>query len=410
MHNKLLLADGAVMVTGGRNIENTYYNHSAELNFKDRDVLAIGPVTAAAGRLFDDFWGYRFTIPSGDLVDVRAALRRNTFKRFASRADYDFGGFFEELAGKTDASEAAAVRIAGRLRRVGRVRLLADRPGKNSSRWLGGQGRSARELTAVLKEARRSIIIQSPYLVLSHPGRRLLLALRRRSPGLRVIISSNSFASTDNILAYSANYRLRADYIEGLGLDIREYKPQPADLLRVFPQHPAMAERAAKRIAANRQSRSPFLCIHAKSLVVDDRLAYVGSYNLDPRSENLNTEIGLLIDDAGAAAELKADILNDARAGNSWVIAKRPMPLGIGTLNQLVDKVLGLSPIDLWPIQNTTSYDLVPGMAEVPPDDPAFHRHYRDAGPFPGAEGPLSAKEITTRIYKAVGPIVTPVL
>jgi phosphatidylserine/phosphatidylglycerophosphate/cardiolipin synthase-like enzyme len=229
--------------------------------------------------------------------------------------------------------------------------------------------------------------------------------MKARRPGIRIIVSSNSFGSTDNLLAYSANYRLRASYIERLGMEIHEYKPLPADLLAVFPRYPEM-----KRLAEAKPARLPFLCIHAKSLVVDDRIAFIGSFNLDPRSENLNTEVGLLIDDAGVAADLKRDILRDTRAENSWTIARRAIPLQIDKVNRIFDELLGSMPIDVWPFQNTTSYELRAGKQEVPPSDAEFHKNYRETGDFPGAAPGLSTKEIMTRLYKAVGPLVAPMI
>jgi len=92
------------------------------------------------------------------------------------------------------------------------------------------------------------------------------------------------------------------------------------------------------------------------------------------------------------------------------VIARRAMPLHLEAVNGLVGGALSLSPIDLWPIQNTSSFELLPGAAEVPPGDPAFHQNYREAGSFPGTEGFLTTKEIMTRLYKAVGTPLTPVL
>jgi hypothetical protein len=144
--------------------------------------------------------------------------------------------------------------------------------------------------------------------------------------------------------------------------------------------------------------------------VVDDAVAFIGSYNLDPRSENLNTEAGLLIEDAAFARGLRAEIERDLRAENSWVIARRALPLGLDTVNGLVGRLAGLSPIDVWPIRNTTSFELRPGASEVAPSHPDFYRHYREAGSFPGAEGWMSQEEIVTRLYKAIGGPLTPIL
>jgi hypothetical protein len=150
--------------------------------------------------------------------------------------------------------------------------------------------------------------------------------------------------------------------------------------------------------------------VHAKSLVIDDRVAFVGSYNLDPRSERLNTEVGLLIDDATIAQEIRAQIERDVRPENSWVVARREYPLKLETLNSLIGGVLSLSPVDVWPIQNTSCYELKPGAPEVPAGSPAFHANYRDVGVFPGTEGLFTTKEILTRLYKVVGPPLTPIL
>lgn len=153
-----------------------------------------------------------------------------------------------------------------------------------------------------------------------------------------------------------------------------------------------------------------FLSVHAKSLVVDDRLAFIGSFNLDPRSENLNTEVGLLIEDELFARKLREEIDRDMRAENSWVVAKRQLPLRLDLLNSLIDGLLSVSPIDFWPVQNTTSFELKPDGQEVSPGHADFYRHYRDAGSFPGSTETISPKEILTRLYKAVGPPLTPIL
>ncbi len=410
MHNKTMVFDGVALITGGRNIENTYFNHSTEMNFKDRDALVIGPVVSEASESFEEFWTYRWSIASRDLLDVRAVMTKGGFRRYDRREDYDFGPFFNTL----DAEESSAVelerRFGSRLHSVKRAQFIADHPGKNQSFWLRGQGQSTRTLTDALASATETVLMQTPYLVLSGKAFTLFRNMKQRAPGLRIAVISNSFGSTDNLLAYSANYRLRARYIEGLGLDIYEYMPHPGSFAAVLPQHTELAALAQARITEGKQSRKPFLCVHAKSFVMDDRIAFIGSFNLDPRSENLNTEVGLLIEDPIVAAELKADILNDMSGRNSWVIGRRAIPLHLDKVNALFDSLSGLLPIDLWPIQNTTSFEWVPGGPEVLPGHPDFQRRYREAGDFPGADGLLSRKEIITRLYKAVGPVLTPML
>lgn len=404
MHNKVMLVDEAILLTGGRNIENTYFDHSTSMNFRDRDILLAGPAVQAAVVSFAEYWGYRHAVPTRELRDVDAALKKDTFKRYPTRAYYDFGPHFAGL--DREASDAALIaeRFTARLQSVRRATFVADEPGK--IKRASAVAHITQTLRETLERARTSIVMQTPYLVLSGPAQDLLREMQVRNPRLQVHISTNSFASTDNLLAYSANYRLRSRYVEDLRLLIHEFKPHPASLHDLFPRYPTMRALAEKA----RVERLPFLCLHAKSLVVDDATAFVGSYNLDPRSETLNTEVGLLIEDERFAAALRAEIEHDMRPENAWTIARRPLPLKLDVVNGWIDGILSASPIDIWPLQNSSSFELRPGATVVPATHPDFHKNFRDAGSFPGADGLLSQKEIITRLYKAMGTPLTPVL
>ncbi|MBX3738157.1 MAG: phospholipase D family protein [Candidatus Didemnitutus sp.] len=409
MHNKVMIVDGAALVTGGRNVENTYFDHSTELNFRDRDVLATGPVVAAARASFEEFWAYRHAVPSQALRDVAAQIARGKFPRYDRREEWDFGGLFGELQREADDAVAMRERFAARMRPVQRVTFVADEPGKMRG-WFAPTARITRELRRTIERAHESIVMQTPYLVLSPAARDAVAEMRERHPALRVRISTNSLASTDNLMAYSANYRLRGTYIAQLGLEVHEAKPRPAAWPEILRHADDVEARAAARLARGEQKRAPFLCVHAKSLVVDDAVAFVGSYNLDPRSERLNTEAGLLIEDAEFARALRTEIDRDLRAENSWVVARREIPLGLDKVNGLIGGVLAIGPVDLWPLQNTANFELRPGAVEVPPGHVDFHRSFRDVGAFPGTDGWLSQKEIFTRVLKAVGAPLTPIL
>jgi phosphatidylserine/phosphatidylglycerophosphate/cardiolipin synthase-like enzyme len=407
MHNKVLLVDEAVLITGGRNNENTYYDHSPGLNYRDRDVLAVGPVARAVADSFNSYWNYQQVLPSRELADVAAAIARGNFPRPARREEWDFGGMFGVLDREANDFALIGERFVRPLHPVKRARFIADEPGKGAGIF-SNRARITRELRGVLEGARQRVTIQTPYLVLSNPAQRLVADMQKRNPGLVIKVSTNSFASTDNLPAYSANYRLRGDYIEKLGLQVHEFKPQPAVRAALFPTYERMVARAKQ--VNGPDGKRPFFSLHAKSLAIDDRLAFVGSYNLDPRSESLNCEAGLLVEDEVLARELRTHIDRDMESDNSWVIARRELPLRLDILNGLIDGVLSLSPIDLWPLQNTSSFELKAGVTEVPPGHPEFYQRHRDAGSFPGADGALSTKEIITRLYKAVGTPLTPVL
>jgi putative cardiolipin synthase len=409
MHNKVMIVDDAVLLTGGRNIENSYYDHSTGMNYRDRDVLAVGPVVHSAAEAFEDYWRYHYTVPSRQLADVDAVIVRGDFKRYSTRADFDFGPHFTALTREADDPALIATRFCDRLKPVERVVFICDEPGK-SRHFASHAARITRELHATLDRAKTAVVMQTPYLVLSPAARTLFREMQEKNPGLRFHISTNSFASTDNLFAYSANYRLRSAYVQDLKLLVHEFKPLPASLPDLFPHRAVMSELADAERAAGKPTRGPFLCVHAKSLVVDDAIAFVGSYNLDPRSENLNTEAGLLVEDPAFARQLREEIERDMQPENSWVIARRPLPLRLDVVNGLFEGIFSKVPLDLWPIQNTSSFELRPGAVPVPPGDPSFYENYREVGPFPGTDGLLSQKEIVTRLYKAVGSALTPVL
>lgn len=410
MHNKLITVDGKLAVTGGRNIENTYYHFSTGMNFKDRDVLVSGPVVRDMEDSFEKFWDYKQSVAGRELKDVQRRIEQNDFPRYSTWDGFRLNGFFDELSPSADDAGLIKTRFTDRMLPVQRVEFICDKPGKNSHWGLAGDGAITKRLRELLADCEQQFVMQSPYLVLDQAMREFFIKLKKNNPNLKVIVSSNSFGSTDNIMAYSANYKWRSLYIEDLGFQIHEYKPLPADLLSIFPAYPKMKTLAAQKPHANEEPEQPFLCIHAKSFVMDDRVAYIGTYNLDPRSANLNTEVGLLIYNEEVATLLKADILNDTKPGNSWVIAKRELPLSLDKVNAILEGASSAIPVDLWPFRNTSSFDLRPDAEPVPPGDPEFYHRYEDAGSFPGDESLLTSKAAKTRMLKILNGLATPIL
>ena len=403
MHNKVMIFDDALVITGGRNIDNHYYNHSTSYNFIDRDAVVVGPLVSTVKESFEDYWAYRHSVRSNDLLDVSVVIANGSFDRFETREDFAFNGFFQEMDGEANDAELMRERFASQFMRAKRVEFLADRPGKNRGFALWGGGKATRHIRKVMGGAEESLVVQSPYLILNYRGRRVFRKLRRHHPEAQVTVITNSFAATDNTLAYSANFKLRSNYIERLGWYIYEYKPHPGNLLEVLTNYEDLKRRAQEAGA----KRDPFSSIHAKSFVRDDRIAYIGSYNIDPRSDNLNTEVGLLIEDRAVARRLKKTMLGTTLPDRSWVIAKREMPLS--EVNYLLEGLSGLTPVDIWPLRNTTSFELIDGKEPVPPDHEDFYNRYTDAGYFPGAEG-LSTKEIVTHLYKMLNTLAIPML
>ncbi len=190
----------------------------------------------------------------------------------------------------------------------GKMEFISDLPGKNGNRYnLGGGGVMTTALARLVESARKQIVIQSPYLVLSDQA--LALFRQARARGVRVRISTNSLASTDNIQAFSGYRNQRAMLLQ-MGFEIFEYQP-----------YPEVQRKLMQRFAATK-SKQLIFGLHAKTMVVDRQVAYIGTFNFDPRSENLNTEAGVIITDEHVAAAVEAAIENDMQPGNSWDAAR----------------------------------------------------------------------------------------
>jgi len=185
------------------------------------------------------------------------------------------------------------------------VTFVTDVPGKNAgTRGIGGGGASTEELIRLVKGAQKSVTIESPYLVTTPLSQDLFRDAIAR--GVRVRILTNSLASTDNLEAFSG-YQRERDALLAIGVEIYEFKPDA----QVRRQVMTGALQATLGYA-------PTFGLHAKSMVVDDHIAVIGTFNLDPRSANLNTECFAVIRNARIAQDLRQAMDVDTRPENAW--------------------------------------------------------------------------------------------
>jgi putative cardiolipin synthase len=305
MHDKTLVVDGKVAVTGGRNMAAEYYDYNQEYNFRDRDILLLGEVVRTVQASFERFWASKLSVKVEDLYDGLHVDGDETNRIYGELHAYarSPGNFAPEVRAAIDATAAAFPRLA---RQVvwGDIEFISDLPGKNETRrGLGGGGQTAAALARLVESARERIVIQSPYLVLSDKAMDLFRQTAARN--VQVRISTNSLASTDNIQAFSGYRNQRARLLE-MGLQIYEFKPDP------------QVERLLMQRSAPGRGRAPVFALHAKTLVVDSRTVYIGTFNFDPRSENLNTEVGVIVRNAALARAVEAAIETDMQPANSW--------------------------------------------------------------------------------------------
>jgi putative cardiolipin synthase len=308
MHDKVLIVDGELAITGGRNMADEYFDYDHEYNFRDRDALVIGAVVPSMRASFERFWTSELAVPIERLLggDERAAAREARAEQiYAELAAYaaDARKFAPEVRAAIAAIPEDFPRLALGVA-WGRVEFVSDVPGKNSgTHGLKGGGLSSAALGALADSARSELLIQSPYLVVSEPAFELFRKLRAR--GVRIRISTNSLKSTDNLKAFSG-YLAQREELLAAGIEVFEYRPDPAIQKEIMDRYAAL------------RADAPVFAVHAKTLVVDRSVVFVGTYNLDPRSENLNTEVGVVIHDAGQATAVAEAIAADMLPQNSW--------------------------------------------------------------------------------------------
>ena len=316
MHDKTLVVDGKIAITGGRNMAAEYYDYNHEYNFRDRDALLLGAVVGALQANFEDFWNSELSVRVEDLYDGLGLMQSNVSVNDTEitqiyRELHAYAKSPENFAPEVRAAIAATPTAFARLSRQmtwGNVEFISDRPGKNDSQVrLDGGGRTTAALVRLVEGARERITIQSPYLVLSDGALALFRQIIAR--GIKVRISTNSLASTDNLPAFSG-YRSQRERLLEMGLQIYEYRPDPQVQRTLMQRTPA----------ANR--KAPVFALHAKTLVIDAKTVYIGTFNFDPRSENLNTEVGAIIHDEALARTVESAIETDMAPGNSWSAAR----------------------------------------------------------------------------------------
>ena len=185
------------------------------------------------------------------------------------------------------------------------VQFISDLPGKNDgSQGLAGGGVATDSLVSLIQRAKSSILIQSPYLITTEVSQQLFKAAVDR--GVTVKILTNSLSSTDNLEAFSGYQRDREKLLEA-GVKIYEFKPDAAVRFEV------MTGALQKKM-----DFTPVFGLHAKSMVIDDDIAVIGTFNLDPRSANLNTECIVVIYDRKVTADLRHAMEVDIRQENAW--------------------------------------------------------------------------------------------
>lgn len=287
MHNKQLIADSAAVILGGRNIGDEYFSHG-ELDFQDVDVLGGGPVAKQSTQSFETYWNSKFAIPISQLGTFKpdaatfAAARQELTERCGQLRDSEYGRALAESDLARDL-RANALHL-----HWAEGRVIADPPdkitqpvGTRSEAFLGGQ------ISPYARGVRSDLLIVSPYFVPRDGG--VQFFGERHKQGVTVKVLTNSLAATDVWLVHAGYMKYR--------------RPLLAEGVRLYELRPEAAGAKGPRKSGMLQGSSR-ASLHGKTFVFDRTSVFIGSVNLDPRSLEQNTEVGVLVSSPELTAEV----------------------------------------------------------------------------------------------------------
>ena len=288
MHNKLFIADGAMVVAGGRNIADEYFMRSMTDNFVDMDAFIVGAVVPQLAAIYDTYWNSAQVYPVQSIIhtDFNREQLQRSFNSLVDEGEQMMSLTLPpvDILGYGPVSEDLD---AGRVGLIwGKATAFADSPAKvtATSDEMARSMSVSMNIMDMVMAARTEVVISSPYFI---PGPRGVAAfgeLRKRD--VKVTILTNSLASNDEPLVHTGYARYRAELLKS-GVDLYELSPT--------------------RILRNKRLMFPGMSVgrlHAKTAVFDRSKVFIGSMNLDPRSASKNTELGIIAEAPQLAREV----------------------------------------------------------------------------------------------------------
>lgn len=292
MHNKVMMTDTRAAIVGGRNLADEYFGRHASANFRDLELLAVGPVVADLAEVFDRFWNSPWSVPAQDLLESAGNAQQLARLRDAIAQRGRQGTALSPDSLRVAWTELMASAVTGEMR------VLADEPaGEDAAGTRPTQ--LATELVEQLARARDELVIVSAYFIPTDGLEDAIRAAEQRGVDVRVL--TNSLRSNNHTAAHAA-YRGFVRKLIGYGVDLHEVRALARDRAN-YMQEPVERKH---------------LGLHAKTVLIDEEWSFVGSANLDPRSLELNTEVGLLVRSAELNRRLREYLRTDFDTRNAW--------------------------------------------------------------------------------------------
>lgn len=316
MHNKLFIVDNVAYITGGRNVGSNYFYPETASNFSDTDVLFIGEMTQHATKSFDEYWNHHLSIPA-------AAFPRAKTKRGLKKLEREF----ERIAAKSSESISQYNNIIAMAQREyqskqfdfswGRGKFLADPPSKvemSMDEKEAYRGDIIKALQHLWDKTDRSVYMSAAYFVPGQGG--LEHMLQEEKSGVHMTIVTNSLASTNAPTVYAKWEKYRKHLIQS-GADVYEFM--------------VSAENLRGKEHDRERKQSSFSVLHSKTMVFDDNISWIGSFNLDPRSAYYNTENVAIFESKDFAHKLRNMILKDTQTSWRVTLDKDGDPIWTGS-------------------------------------------------------------------------------
>lgn len=277
MHNKAFIADNTSAIIGGRNIGDEYFDARNNLDFVDLDLLTVGPIVTEVTKSFNDYWESDWATPIEQLSKTRVVHKqlmrlRSKLKDKWHRAKNT--EYFESLRNADFTQKIINKQIDFIWAEAS---LFYDRPEKISNNSIGKTSHIGPQVIPYFERANREILMATPYFVPGNKGTRWLK--NKKGQGVDIKVLTNSLAATD-VIAVHAGYKRYRKRLLTSAIDLFELKPTARPSL----------SKTKKFLHGSRQAS-----LHAKYMVVDQQFVFVGSANIDPRSQLLNTEIGIMV-------------------------------------------------------------------------------------------------------------------
>ncbi|RLA01314.1 MAG: hypothetical protein DRQ42_03460 [Gammaproteobacteria bacterium] len=286
MHNKTFTVDNQISVVGGRNIADEYFGIDKDTQFRDTDMIARGPVSKDISKTFDRFWNHKLSVPMEafennknlpDLATAQANMNKNIVAANHS--------IYKEALSSPLMQDLIDNRVEFY---PSDSQVITDDPEKLLNEVSADHKILVTALAKAVSDATSEVVVVTPYFIPRKTGIEFWKNIVDK--GVRVVVVTNSLASNNHVPVHSAYARYRHDLINA-GVELYEIRVD-----------------AAKKPTG--EVGFDTVTLHTKALLIDRQHMFVGSLNLDPRSIDINTEMGLMIDNTSLSNDIADKFFN----------------------------------------------------------------------------------------------------